>query len=110
MESTKNRQEKSNGTNMKNQIKMLISGSIATIFTSISLGSLIMYFTYDSLFRITYNYLGRFGFFGLISGVFWLVARGYYLDLQKAKIVYGCMSWSWGWELNPYRAALQATA
>ena len=71
---------------MKNKIKMLISGTVAIIFTALLLGNLItwVFHLYPTFLGYPfYNYFGAVIFYGIISVLFWLVARGYYLDYKK---------------------------
>lgn len=37
-------------------------------------------------------------------------ANGQKLSNEVSSKSWGCISWSWGWELNPYITALQAVA
>jgi len=71
---------------LKNKIKMLISGSIVIIFTALTFSNLCtwIFHLYPSFpgYPI-YSYFGAVLFYGLISVFCWPVARGYYLDYQK---------------------------
>ena len=71
---------------MKNKIKILISGTVAIIFTALLLSNLITW-----IFHLNptlpgypiYNYFGDVIVYGIFSAFCWLVARGYYLDYKK---------------------------
>jgi hypothetical protein len=68
---------------MKNKIKMVISGIIAIIFTMLLIYNLIIWIFHLYPRFVVPNYFGTVVFYSIVTGLFWLITRGYYLELKE---------------------------